>query len=50
MKDTGMNDLPLHVVFVEWDVGDFSHWYSYDFLTWRVLLFKFKYINGNEVQ
>ena len=45
-----MNDLPWHGVFVEIDIDDWIHGEVDDILTGMMVMFKFKYINGDEVQ
>ena len=50
VKNTAMNDLLWHGVFVERAIGDWIHGEVDDVLIGIKLLFKFKYINGDEVQ
>ena len=45
-----MNELSWNGVFVKRGTDDCIHRDIGDFLTWSMLLFKFKDINGNEVQ
>ena len=50
VKDMAMNELPGRGVFFERTVDDWIHGYNDAVTNLRVLLFKFKYINGNKVQ
>ena len=45
-----MNEIPLNWVFVERAIDDCIHGDIDDVLTGNMFLFKFQYINGNEVQ
>ena len=50
VKETDMNKLPWHGVFVERAIGDWINGEVDDVLIEIMLLLKFKDINGDEVQ
>ena len=45
-----LNEIPWNGVFVEITVDYLSHGYSDDVPTCNIMMFNYKYINGNEVQ